>query len=150
MLMRPGSCTEEEAIREQLLYRNVQRFRGGLVLEAHTLCVSLDSRLASTKGEKGKKKRTCAASSSSSLPLLSENGTTEKVSNIFVLKMAKVKARICFFHRICSNLLDSGTLDSGPLGRVRGVRFPSNPGCYVTKCGPHEALKSIACRQVDF
>jgi len=30
---------------------NVQRFRGGLVFKAHRLCVSLNSRLASNKGE---------------------------------------------------------------------------------------------------
>jgi len=35
----------------QLLHRNVQRFRGGLVFEAHRLCVSLNSRLESNKEE---------------------------------------------------------------------------------------------------
>ena len=30
---------------------NVQRFRGGLVFEAHRLCVSLNSRLESNKEE---------------------------------------------------------------------------------------------------
>ena len=30
---------------EELLRRNVKRFRGGLVFKAHTLCVSLNSRL---------------------------------------------------------------------------------------------------------
>ena len=35
----------------QLLHRNVQRFRGGLVFKAHRLCVSLNSRLASNKEE---------------------------------------------------------------------------------------------------
>jgi len=39
------------SIQEQLLYRNVQRFRGGLVFEAHRLCVSLNSRLESNKEE---------------------------------------------------------------------------------------------------
>jgi len=34
---------------EQLLHRNVQRFRGGLVYKAHRLCVSLNSRLESNK-----------------------------------------------------------------------------------------------------
>jgi len=33
--------------REQLLHRNVQRFRGGLVFKAHRLCVTLNSRLDS-------------------------------------------------------------------------------------------------------
>jgi len=33
----------------QLLHRNVQRFRGGLVFKAHRLCVSLNSRLESNK-----------------------------------------------------------------------------------------------------
>ena len=37
--------------KQQLLYRNVQRFRGGLVFEAHRLCVSLNSRLESNKEE---------------------------------------------------------------------------------------------------
>jgi len=32
---------------EQLLHRNVLRFRGGLVFKAHRLCVSLNSRLES-------------------------------------------------------------------------------------------------------
>ena len=36
---------------EQLLYRNVQRFRGGLVFKGHRLCVSLNSRLESNKEE---------------------------------------------------------------------------------------------------
>ena len=35
----------------QLLHRNVQRFRGGLVFKAHRLCVSLNSRLESNKEE---------------------------------------------------------------------------------------------------
>jgi len=40
-----------ESISEHLLHRYVQRFRGGLVFEAHRLCVSLDSRLESNKEE---------------------------------------------------------------------------------------------------
>jgi len=37
---------------DQLLHRNVQRFRGGLVFKAHRLCVvSLNSRLESNKEE---------------------------------------------------------------------------------------------------
>jgi len=36
---------------QQPLYRNVQRFRGGLVFEAHRLCVSLNSRFESNKEE---------------------------------------------------------------------------------------------------
>ena len=35
----------------QLLYRNVQRFRGGLIFKGHRLCVSLKSRLESNKEE---------------------------------------------------------------------------------------------------
>ena len=35
----------------QLLPRNVQRFRGGLVSKAHRLCVSLNSKLESNKEE---------------------------------------------------------------------------------------------------
>ena len=38
-------------LREQLLHRNVQRSRGGLVFKAHRLCVSLNSRLESNKEE---------------------------------------------------------------------------------------------------
>jgi len=34
---------------EQLLHRNVQRFRSGLVFKAHRLCVSLSARLESNK-----------------------------------------------------------------------------------------------------
>ena len=34
-----------------ILYRNVQRFRGGLVFKAHRLCVSLNSRRESNKEE---------------------------------------------------------------------------------------------------
>ena len=33
------------------VHRNVQRFRGGLVLKAHRLCVSLNSRLQSNEEE---------------------------------------------------------------------------------------------------
>ena len=45
--------------KEQLLHINVQRFRGGLVLKAHRLCVSLNSRLESNKEEeeKGEKEK---------------------------------------------------------------------------------------------
>ena len=39
------------AFREQLLHRNVQRFRGGLVFKAHRPCVPLNSRLESNKEE---------------------------------------------------------------------------------------------------
>ena len=39
------------SIREELLHRNVQRFRGGLVFKVHRLCVSLNSRLQSNKEE---------------------------------------------------------------------------------------------------
>ena len=39
------------AEREELLHRNVKRFRGGLVSEAHRLCGSLNSRLESNKEE---------------------------------------------------------------------------------------------------
>ena len=35
----------------QLLYRDVQQFRGGLVVKAHRLCVSRNSRLESSKEE---------------------------------------------------------------------------------------------------
>jgi len=49
------SCRENThgqiRIREQLLQRNVQRFRGGLVFKAHRLCVLLISRLESKKEE---------------------------------------------------------------------------------------------------
>jgi len=37
--------------REQLLHRNVQRFRGGLVFKTHRLSVSLNSRLESNEEE---------------------------------------------------------------------------------------------------
>ena len=43
-----GDCV---AIKEQLLHRNVRRFRGGLVFKAHRLCVSMNSRLKSNKEE---------------------------------------------------------------------------------------------------
>jgi len=38
----------------QLLHRNVQRFRGGLVFKAHRPRVSLNSRLESNKEEEGR------------------------------------------------------------------------------------------------
>ena len=47
-LVRNNSLTDASEPRqciEQLLHRNVQRFRGGLVFKAHRLCVSLNSRL---------------------------------------------------------------------------------------------------------
>ena len=37
----------------RVVYRNLQRFRGGLVFKAHRLCVSLNSRLESNKEEEG-------------------------------------------------------------------------------------------------
>jgi len=39
---------------EQLLHRNVQRFRGRLAFKAHRLCVSLKSSLESNKEEEGR------------------------------------------------------------------------------------------------
>ena len=38
-------------IGEQLINRNVQRFRGGLISKAHRLCVSLNYRLESNEEE---------------------------------------------------------------------------------------------------
>ena len=53
---------------EQLLRRNVKRFRGGLVFEGHRLCVSLDSRLGSNKEEEEVDTcRSCAESSDADL-----------------------------------------------------------------------------------
>jgi len=52
---------------EQLLSRNVQRFRGGLVFKAHRLCALLNSRLASNKEEE---------EGHLEEPLSSEEGTT--------------------------------------------------------------------------
>jgi len=46
-----GARAKQFSISEQLLHRNVQRFRGGLVFKAHRLCVSLNSRLESNKEE---------------------------------------------------------------------------------------------------
>jgi len=37
----------------QLLHRDMQRFRGGLVFKVHRLCVSLNSRLENDKEEEG-------------------------------------------------------------------------------------------------
>jgi len=48
---RPQKATADLASKGQLLHRNVQRFRGGLVFKAHRLCVSLNSRLESDKEE---------------------------------------------------------------------------------------------------
>ena len=39
------------------LLEKMQRFRGGLVFKAHSLCVSLNSRLESNKAEKKKKEK---------------------------------------------------------------------------------------------
>ena len=39
------------SIWERLPHRNVQRFRGGIVFKAYRLCVSLNSRRESNKGE---------------------------------------------------------------------------------------------------
>ena len=44
-------------VHEQLLHRNVQRFRGGLAFKAHRLCVSSNSRLESNKEEEGRAAR---------------------------------------------------------------------------------------------
>ena len=43
--------SEQFSVSELLLYRNVQRFRGGLVFKAHRRCVSLNSRLERNKEE---------------------------------------------------------------------------------------------------
>jgi len=53
-IARPGGSRGEglQQPSATLLRKNVQRFRGGLVLKAHRLCVSLNSRLESIKEEK--------------------------------------------------------------------------------------------------
>jgi len=45
----------------QLLHRNVQRFRGGLVFKAHRLFNSLESRLESNKEEEEEERRTAVS-----------------------------------------------------------------------------------------
>ena len=47
---RLGASTDPLGV-DQLLYRNVQRFRGGLAFKAHRLCASHNSRLESNKEE---------------------------------------------------------------------------------------------------
>ena len=52
------------------VHRNVQRFRGGLVFQAHRLCVSLNSRLESNKEEEvrsGFGLRTCSGDAATCL-----------------------------------------------------------------------------------
>ena len=51
--LRAHSVREAQVTSVQLLHRNVQRFRGGLVFKAHRLCVSLNDRLESNKEEEG-------------------------------------------------------------------------------------------------
>jgi len=46
-----SSLFARKQVGEQLLHRNVQLFRGGLVIQAHRLCISLNSRLESNKEE---------------------------------------------------------------------------------------------------
>ena len=46
-----ASAQKDRWLSEQLPHRNVQLFRGGLVLKAHSLRVSLNSGLASNKEE---------------------------------------------------------------------------------------------------
>jgi len=48
---RAERCPRPGKRADQLLHRNVLRFRGGLVFKAHRLCVSLNSRLESNKEE---------------------------------------------------------------------------------------------------
>ena len=45
---------QHSRVHSQLLYINMQRFRGGLVFKAHRLCVSLNSRLESKHEDKHK------------------------------------------------------------------------------------------------
>ena len=70
---------------EQVLHRNVQRFRGGLVFKAHRLCVSLNSRLKSSKEEEKEhvdrdwfESRLLQGLVPPHLPLSSEEGATYK------------------------------------------------------------------------
>ena len=53
-----------KTVRKQACPRNVQRFRGGLVFQAHRLCVSLNSRLDSNT-EKEEEEGTSPCSSPS-------------------------------------------------------------------------------------
>ena len=54
-----GSCSFR--LREESpLHRNVKRFRDGLLFKAHSLCVSLNSRLESNKEEEEESPLTCS------------------------------------------------------------------------------------------
>ena len=52
-----GYFTLEAKVPAQLLHRNMQRFRGRLVLKAHGLCVSFKTRLESEKEEEEETQR---------------------------------------------------------------------------------------------
>ena len=52
------------------LHGNMQRFRGGLVLKAHRLCVSLNSRLESDKEEEGNAEAPHGSAAINSVPTL--------------------------------------------------------------------------------
>ena len=54
----------------QLLRRNVKRFRGGLVFQAHRLCVSLNSRLGSNKEEEENRRDRIRLGQRTCIPLL--------------------------------------------------------------------------------
>ena len=70
-----GSCLTADGSRlnRQLLYRNVQRFRGGLVFKAHRLLYH------SSLGSRVMKKKKRARKLQSALKLSSERGTCEAV-----------------------------------------------------------------------
>jgi len=57
------SATDRAEIERQLLHRSVQRFRGGLVFEAHRLCVPLNSRRESNKEQEEERERECVCAS---------------------------------------------------------------------------------------
>jgi len=77
------------SMREPPLHRNVQRFRGGLVLKAHRLRASLNSRLESNKEEK-KVCTSVAWTKRGASPLRVSGFISQKV---FINRFAKVDSR---------------------------------------------------------
>jgi len=61
-----------------------------------------------------------------------------------LLNLVPVQPCDCLKMNSVTALGESRILSPAQHGGVRGVRWGRNPGCYVTRFAPHNALKMIA------
>ena len=141
---RPVSHPHTYPLDEQLLHRNVKRFRGGLVFKAHRLCVSLNSRLESNKEEED-----IHSSPLQSRRICTANSACQLIQNVNFFKILSIPVRQSYdtwanrlplslslsfllyhaqaFAMRRSNVCAPSNEPAFPHGGLRGFRFPQNP-----------------------